>query len=145
MTKEFKKDNRRLVKKRFWQVQAVDILAGFTKTWNRLFKDVDNVDSIAQFAMILTGIKPLDTYQFEQSLKANGDLVVKMMYEYSILKFEQVFQIDELKAIFGHVLKNHPEDIYRPNSSKNQSYQRNQDAYIKMIDYWKAKFDICQD
>ena len=30
--KEFKKDNRRLVKKRFRQVKAVDILAGFTKT-----------------------------------------------------------------------------------------------------------------
>ena len=145
VTKEFKKDNRRLVKKRFRQVKAVDILAGFTKTWNRLFKDAANIDSIAQFAMILTGIKPLDTYQFEESVKIDGDLVVKMMYDYSISKFEQVFQIDELKAIFGYVLKNHPEDIYRPNSSKNKTYQANQDSYATMIDHWMAKFDISQD
>ena len=110
-----------------------------------MFKDAANIDSIAQFAMIFTGIKPLDTYQFEESVKIDGDLVVKMMYEFSISKFDKVFQIDEFKAIFGYVLKNHPEDIYRPISSKNQSHLKNQESYAKMIDYWMAKFDICKD
>ena len=107
-----------------------------------MFKDAANIDSIAQFAMILSGIKPLDTYQFEELVKISGDLVVKMMYDYSISKFDQVFQIDELKVIFEYVLKNHPEDIYRPNSSKNKTYQANQDSYATMIGHWKAKFDI---
>ena len=143
--REFRKDNKRLVKKRFWQVKAEDIHAGFVKTCNRLFKDLANIDSISQFAMIISGIKPLDTYLFEESVKANGDLVVKLMYDYSVSKFKKIFQINELKEIVRYILKNHPDDMHKPNSSKNQAYQANQESYAKMIDHWMAKFDIGQD
>ena len=50
---EFKEDNKKIVKKRFRQVRAQDILEGFKKTCHRLFGDLPNLDLIAQFLKIV--------------------------------------------------------------------------------------------
>ena len=95
--KEFKKDNRRLVKNRYRQAKAVDVMAGFVKTCNRLLPNIPNIDSMAQFWMILSGIKPSDTYPYEKSIQAKADRVVNTMYLYLAKNFEDIFEIKELK------------------------------------------------
>ena len=135
--REFKKDNRRLVKKRFRQVKAVDILAGFVKTWSRLLPNIPNIDSIAQFAMILSGITPSDTYPHEESLKAKADHVAKVMYCFVSSHFEQIFKIKELEVIVKFIIENSPEDLYKPSRDK---YPAKKEACVLMINTWIAKF-----
>ena len=135
--REFKKDNKRLVKKRFRQVKAVDILAGFVKTWSRLLPNIPNIDSIAQFAMILSGITPSDTYPHEEIIKNKADHVVKMMYHYVSSHFEQIFKIKELEVIVKCIIQNSLEDFYKPCSAKHQVKK---EACVLMIDKWTTKF-----
>ena len=136
--REFKKDNKGLVKKRFLQVKAQDILSGFVKTWNRLLpNNIPDIDSFAQFVMIISWIKSRGTYPYEESIKAKGDIVAKMMQEYKYREFEHIFKIKELKTIFVLVLQNSPEDMYNSCKDKNQARK---DQCIMMIDQWMTKF-----
>ena len=51
---EFKKDNKRIVKKRFKQVLPKVMFNGFKRTCHRLFGDMPNLDIITQFVMIIS-------------------------------------------------------------------------------------------
>ena len=135
--KEFKKDNKRLVKKRFRQAKAIDILAGFVKTWNRLLPNIPNIDSIAQFAMILSGIRSSDTYPHEESLKNKADHVVHVIYHYTASQFEQIFKIKELEVIVKFIFENSPEDLYKPHRDK---YQTKKELCVRTINAWMGKF-----
>ena len=92
--------------------------------------------------MILSGIKPSDTYPYEKSIQAKADRVVNAMYLYAAKKFKEIFEIKELEIIFKCVVQNSPEEMYLP--CRNQ-YQPKKEACILMIDKWMEKFTQCQN
>ena len=102
-----------------------------------MLPNIPNIDSIAQFAMILSGVTPSDTYPHEESLKAKADHVVKVMYHYVSSHFEQIFKIKELEVIVKFIIENSPEDLYKPSRDK---YQVKKEACVSMIDKWTNKF-----
>ena len=117
-------------------------MAGFVKTCNRLLPNIPNIDSMAQFWMILSGIKPSDTYPYEKSIQAKADRVVNTMYLYLAKNFEDIFEIKELEIIFKCVVENSPEEMYIPCRA---NYQSKKEAFVSMIDKWMARFNESQD
>ena len=140
---EFKKDNRKIVKKRFRQVRAQDILEGFRKTCHRLFGDLPNLDLIAQFLKIFWGIKHKSEFAYDESIKSKGDLVVKVMHKYSHSLIEKIFQIEELKFIVKHLVENHKERIF---TFTRHLKTLDHNSYSKVLDLWMLKFEgkFCQ-
>ena len=92
--------------------------------------------------MILSGIKPSDTYPYEKSIQAKADRVVNTMYLYLAKNFEDIFEIKELQVIFKCVVENSPEEIYMPCRS---NYQSKKEAFVSMIDKWMARFNKSED
>ena len=66
---EFKKDNKRIVKKRFKQAHIDEVFAGFITTCYRLFGDHPDLDNITQFVMIICSIKPIQEFEYDAIIK----------------------------------------------------------------------------
>ena len=92
---EFKKDNKRIVKKRFKQVDAVDVFKGFLKTCKRLFGDKNNLVQITQLVMIISFVKPRDEYPYDEAIKQKGEIITETMRVYLVSMFHKLFQIEE--------------------------------------------------
>ena len=142
VVKEFKKDNKKLVKKRYKQVEPMEMFSGFLKTWKRILPDYPDIDTMTQFVMIFSGICSSHAYPYEESIKAKGDQIAKVMQLFVSSQFEELFEIKELEVLFNTVLKNSPEDMYKPCREK---YQSKMEACVSMIDQWKIKFAISQN
>ena len=75
--KEFRKDNKRIVKKRFKQVDAATVFEGFLKTCTRLFGHIPSIVQIAQLVMIISCVKPCDGYSYINRYKKRGNWLFK--------------------------------------------------------------------
>ena len=135
---EFKKDNKRIIKKRFKQVKGMKIFEGFRSTCCRLFGNIPNLDSIAQFLMIICSVKHKGSFTYDESIKAKGDLVLQVMHKYSNKSFEKIFKIEELEYVVKYLVENHKERIFKfTRHMQALDYQ----TYSKVLDSWIFKFD----
>ena len=134
---EFKKDNKRIVKKRFKQVKAKEIFQGFKKTCNRLFGDTINTNIITQFVMIICCIKYKGEYLYNAQIKTKGDLLIKQMQDYSHRTFPKVFEIREFEFIVKYLLENHYNRMFKF-TSHMQKIDRQ--AYQEEIQKWISNF-----
>ena len=107
--KEFKKDNKKIVKKRFKQVNAVKVFDGFLKTCKRLFGDIPNITQMAQLIMIISCVKPRNKYSYDQTIKQKGELIIKAMQDYTLSSFNKLFEIEEFGFIIRFIFQNHLE------------------------------------
>ena len=135
---EFKQDNKKIVKRRFKQVRAQDMLEGFRNTCYRLFGDLPNLDLIAQFLKIVCSVKHKGKFAYDELIKAKGDLVVKVMRNYSHSLIDKIFEIEELKFIVKYLAENHKERIF---TFTRHIQTLDYNAYSKVLDLWMLKFD----
>ena len=117
--KEFKKDNKPLVRKRFAQVTASAIFNGFIKTCRRIFGEIPNLNEIAEFLMIVSSIKPMNSYPFTKSIQTKADLVNSVMYKFSRKMLSKIFKFKELGISFKYVYENHPEFLSKSFENKD--------------------------
>ena len=134
---EFRNDNDDLIKKRYKQVSASSIFNGFKKTSRRLFGDISNLNYIAQFIMIMSSVKAMNTYPFDQRVLAKAEQINNAMYKYSYTKFKKIFEIEEFEFIFRHILVNHRDRIFKLCTNKEIE---NKEVYNQMLEKWIEKF-----
>ena len=107
--KEFRKDNKRIVKKRFKQVNAANVFDGFLKTCKRLFGDLPNFTQMAQLIMIISCVKPRNKYSYDQTIEQKGELITQAMQVYTVSNFNKLFEIEEFGFIIKFIVQNHLE------------------------------------
>ena len=117
--KEFRQDNRRIVKKRFEQVDAATVFQGFLKTCTRLFGHIPNIVHMAQLVMIISCMRLLDEYSYDQQIQEKGQLIVQTMQVYSMSNFDKLFQIEELRYIIRFIVQNHLQGFFELISYRN--------------------------
>ena len=140
---EFKKDNKRIVKKRFKQVKVIDIFKGFKKTRNRLFGDnFQNDDTITQFVMIISSVKCKGKYSYDEEIKAKGELVARQMQDYSYGTFQKIFEIKEFEFIVKYLLENHYDRIFKFTSHMRKIDRQ---GYLEEFQKWMSNFSECKN
>ena len=111
---------------------------GFKNTCYRLFGNIPNLHSIAQFLMIVCSVKYKGNFQYDESIKVKGDLVVLMMRKYTNKSFEKIFKIEELEYVVKYLVENHKERVFKfTRHMQALDYQ----TYSKVLDSWIFKFD----
>ena len=139
--KEFKKDNKSIVRKRFKQATASAIIKGFKKMCRRLFGDISNLNEISEFLMIISSIKPTHSYPFIKSVKSKADLVNSVMYKYSRTMVRKILKIKELGIAFKYIYENHPEFVSK--SCKNKD-KESKNICNETLNQWMEQFtDNC--
>ena len=134
---EFRKDNKDLVRQRYKQLPAGVIFNGFKKTCLRLFGDIPNLSQIAQFIMILSGIKPMNKYPYNKRIMTSAEQVCTVMYKYTAIKFHKLFEIQEFESIFRCIYDNHRDRIFKLCTKEEIE---NKEPYNQMLDTWIARF-----
>ena len=134
---EFKKDNEKIVNKRYKQANDHTILRGFKKTCIRLFGDIPQIHEISQFLMIVSSIKPSSKCDFSKEIQRKASFVNSVMYKFSITKWKKIFEIEELGFVFKYVYKNHPEFLFQAWKSRAKELKQ---KCAETLDHWMIKF-----
>ena len=116
----------------------MDMFNGFKTTCYRLFGDIPNLDIIAQFLMIICGVKYKGKYPYDASIKEKAELVVKLVQEYSNLKFQRLFELQELGFLIKYLHDNHNDRLFKF-TQHMQSF--NDQVFAKTIESWIFKFE----
>ena len=134
--KEFRKDNKRIVKKRFKQVDAATVFEGFLKTCIRLFGYIPNIVQMAQLVMKISCIKPRDEYSYHEAIKEKGQLIFQTIKVYSVSNFNKLFQIEEFGFIVRFIVQNHLKGFLALISDSNNIEKK---VYEQTINFWTEK------
>ena len=110
---------------------------GFKSTCCRLFGNIANLDSIAQFLMIVSSVKYKGNYNYDQFIKIKGDLVSHVLRNFTNKSMEEIFKIEELQFAIKYLAENHKERMLKfAGNMQTLDYQR----YSEVLDSWMLKF-----
>ena len=111
---------------------------GFKSTCCRLFGSIPNLDSIAQFLMIICSVKYKGNFTYEKSIKAKADIVVQAIRKFTNKSIDRIFKIEELEFVVKYLVDNHKERIFKFTSHMQASdYQ----TYSEVLDSWIFRFN----
>ena len=109
--KIFRKNNVELTKRRYSQLKSSLIFQAMKAMWKQVFGDIENLDKVSQFIMIISSIKPANTYPFDKDIEEKANDVVSWLYRYSNKKLAKILKHEEFKQIALHVIDNHYGEI----------------------------------
>ena len=88
--------------------------------------------------MIISSIKPNNTYPFNKIILAKGKQFNDATHKYSYHKLQNIFKIEELEFLFRFLYENHHDEIFKLSTNKEVEHKH---AYYETLDFWIAMFN----
>ena len=156
----FKEQNKRLIKRRFWNVQSSQFLYTLWNLVNKwilptLKSDMISSDeghtslkysfslselneyekdptNLAIFLFRFIGIKPKDKMKYSDEIEVKGQQMQQCMYKYSLLKLKELIKTLEFRILFQYAYFNHFDSILDSECLLEDKYEEYMSATSKL-------------
>ena len=132
--KIFREKHPAIVKKRYAQADPNVIFDAMLDVCAVIFGPIPNLNSITQFVMIYSGIKPREKYPYDPEIEKRGVLVESCMYKYSVTKFTQILKVPEFQQILKVMFENNYSEIVGASGDVKKGSLNYTDVYETMAE-----------
>ena len=134
---KFKELNKRIVRKRFVNVEADIIMQALVNFWTLEFAEISyeiDLNFMAEFMMLFLGINSYDDYEFSKEAVAKANQAIDCMKIFTFKKLKKVWEAKEFKILLLKICNSELEEFLSSVKAVKNNKDRYKQAILEMID-----------
>ena len=134
---KFKELNKRIVRKRFINVEADIIMQALKNFWTLEFAEISyeiDINFMAEFMMLFLGINSCDGYEFSKETVAKANQAIDWMKIFAFWKLKKVWKAKEFKILLLKIYNSELEEFLSSVKAAKNNNDRYKQAILELID-----------